>query len=166
MTIGALLFLIIIPLTIAYASLALNGVFGISLSLEPYNSTFGLALIAIGLFFAGWAVWAQWNIGKGTPVPIVSTQKLVIVGPYAYCRNPMTFGVLLYYLGLILTVNALSGVIIVFAIGALLSLYIKLVEEKELELRFGKEYVEYKEKTPYLIPRPREGRFRTKLRRC
>ncbi len=71
----------------------------------------------------------------------------------------------LYYLG-DLNGKRFIGRNIVFAIGALLSLYIKLVEEKELELRFEKEYVEYKEKTPYLIPRPREGRFRTKLRRC
>jgi len=31
--------------------------------------------------------------------------------------------------------------------------YIKLVEEKELEARFGEEYREYKRKTPFLIPK-------------
>jgi protein-S-isoprenylcysteine O-methyltransferase Ste14 len=30
--------------------------------------------------------------------------------------------------------------------------YIKLVEEKELEFRFGKEYVDYKNDTPFIIP--------------
>jgi len=32
-------------------------------------------------------------------------------------------------------------------------IYIKLFEEKELEERFGPEYLEYKRKTPFLIPR-------------
>jgi len=32
-------------------------------------------------------------------------------------------------------------------------IYIKLVEEKELEQRFGVEYLEYKRRTPFLIPR-------------
>jgi len=31
--------------------------------------------------------------------------------------------------------------------------YIKLVEEKEREARFGGEYKEYKRKTPFLIPK-------------
>jgi protein-S-isoprenylcysteine O-methyltransferase Ste14 len=31
-------------------------------------------------------------------------------------------------------------------------IYIKLIEEKELEERFGSEYVEYKKRTPFLIP--------------
>jgi protein-S-isoprenylcysteine O-methyltransferase Ste14 len=35
----------------------------------------------------------------------------------------------------------------------LFSFYNKLVEEKELLLRFGKQYEEYKRKTPFLIPK-------------
>jgi protein-S-isoprenylcysteine O-methyltransferase Ste14 len=34
-----------------------------------------------------------------------------------------------------------------------MSLYLKLFEEKELEERFGSDYIEYKRKTPFLIPR-------------
>jgi len=35
--------------------------------------------------------------------------------------------------------------------------YIKLIEEKELIERFGSEYLEYKQKTPFLIPRIGKG---------
>jgi protein-S-isoprenylcysteine O-methyltransferase Ste14 len=31
-------------------------------------------------------------------------------------------------------------------------IYIKWIEEKELEERFGSEYLEYKKRTPFLIP--------------
>lgn len=30
--------------------------------------------------------------------------------------------------------------------------YLKLIEEKELQMRFGNEYLEYKKKTPFIIP--------------
>jgi len=32
-------------------------------------------------------------------------------------------------------------------------IYTKLFEEKELEKRFGSEYLEYKKRTPFVIPR-------------
>jgi len=36
-------------------------------------------------------------------------------------------------------------------------IYIKLIEEKELEERFGSEYLEYKKRTPFLIPFLQKG---------
>jgi protein-S-isoprenylcysteine O-methyltransferase Ste14 len=32
-------------------------------------------------------------------------------------------------------------------------MYIKFIEEKELEARFGQEYSEYKKRTPFFIPK-------------
>jgi protein-S-isoprenylcysteine O-methyltransferase Ste14 len=45
-----------------------------------------------------------------------------------------------------------SALLVLFGAGFLLT-YIKRIEEKELELRFGQEYLEYKKQTPFLIPR-------------
>jgi len=73
----------------------------------------------------------------------------------------MTFGAILYYLGLIIYVNSLTGLILVLIVSTIYALYIKLVEEKELELRFGKDYIEYKKRTPFLIPRPRKSEVKT-----
>lgn len=43
--------------------------------------------------------------------------------------------------------------------AALLLLYLKRVEEKELAERFGEEYVAYRREVPFLIPkRPRRNR--------
>jgi len=39
---------------------------------------------------------------------------------------------------------------------ALIIAYVKLVEEKELEARFGEKYIRYKKKTPFLIPKRRK----------
>jgi len=57
----------------------------------------------------------------------------------------MMFGSILYYLGLTLAIGTLSGMIIAIIIFQIMyGLYIKLIEEKELEIRFGKECIKYK----------------------
>ncbi len=108
----------------------------------------------LGLFFLIWSTWFQWKVGKGTPAPNASTDKLVVTGPYKLCRNPIELGALFYYLGLGTLVDGLItgsiSMILVFIIG---SLYHKFIEEKELQLRFGKEYEDYKKKTPFLFPK-------------
>ena len=158
---GALIYGVVIPITIVYAPISLDKMFNLELGVKPYSTFIAVPLIASGLSFIFWAVWTQWNIGKGSPLPLAPTQKLVIKGPYAYCRNPMTFGAILYYLGLIIYVNSLTGLILVLIVSTIYALYIKLVEEKELELRFGKDYIEYKKRTPFLIPRPRKSEVKT-----
>jgi protein-S-isoprenylcysteine O-methyltransferase Ste14 len=57
------------------------------------------------------------------------------------------------YLGVAILFRSIGAVILVllFAIGLLI--YIKRVEEKEMEIRFGQEYLAYKQQTPFLIPR-------------
>ena len=54
----------------------------------------GSVLIVLGVFFLLWTTKAQREIGKGTPMPLMATQKLIIQKPYSYCRNPLFFGLL------------------------------------------------------------------------
>jgi protein-S-isoprenylcysteine O-methyltransferase Ste14 len=110
--------------------------------------------IIAGLCFLIWSAIIQWKFGNGTPAPNAPTQNLIIVGPYKYCRNPIEFGAILYYLG----IGTFIGGIIVGIISSLLgftvgSIYNKFIEEKELEGRFGEEYKKYKEKIPFLFPK-------------
>lgn len=155
---GVLVFGVLLPLAIVFVSVELDKLLGLRFCLRPYDAILGLVLVAAGLFFLVWAAYALWSVGKGTPLPYAPTKRLVVRGPYAYCRNPIIFGALLYYLGLVLVVGAVSGLIVVVLFTALALLYVKFVEEKELEARFGAEYVEYKKKTPFLIPRPRRNK--------
>lgn len=119
------------------------------------NLILGLMLAIGGLSLGLWSVETQISLGRGTPVPIMPTQKLIAQGPFAYCRNPMTLGTILAYLGLCVWLGSLSALVIVLILaGALLS-YIKFIEEKELEARFGQAYLEYKRSTPFILPRLR-----------
>lgn len=56
--------------------------------------------ITLGLLFSIWSVWAQFVIAEETPIPVMPTRKLVVKGPYAYCRNPMILGNTIFYLGI------------------------------------------------------------------
>lgn len=117
------------------------------------NPIAGAIFIAIGLAFAWWSIGAQIELGRGTPVPVMPTQKLVVQPPFTYCRNPMTLGTIVGYAGIGVWLGSYSAVGIVLLFGLLLVLYIKLLEEKELEARFGEAYLEYKRQTPFMIPR-------------
>ncbi len=107
-------------------------------------------LVIVGWSFAAWSVYVQYEIGKGTPVPVVPTKRLITSGPYKYCRNPMVFGTLLFYVGLSVIFNAVSAILMLVPLISIpILIFIKLVEEKELEIRFGQDYLEYKERTPF-----------------
>lgn len=121
--------------------------------------------IGLGLFgwaYALWSVIAQWKVGKGTPIPSVPTTKLIVVGPYKYSRNPMTFGSVFLYAGIAIFFHSLTMVIaVILAFMVPLLLYVKVVEEKELAARFGDEYLRYKTRTRFIIPLPKRHERRS-----
>jgi protein-S-isoprenylcysteine O-methyltransferase Ste14 len=119
---------------------------------EPINLVLGGLLIAAGWLFTVWSIYVQFTLGRGTPVPLMATQKLIAQAPYSYCRNPMALGAIVMYLGVAILVGSIGAVALVLLGAALLLTYIKRVEEKEMEMRFGQEYLEYKRRTPFLIP--------------
>ncbi|MCP8314339.1 MAG: isoprenylcysteine carboxylmethyltransferase family protein [archaeon] len=152
---GVIIFVLFLPLILILGGYTLDSWLGFSKALpEPANLVIGLSFITIGWSVALWSVYVQYRIGKGTPFPIVPTQKLVISGPYKYCRNPMALGTIIFYTGLAILLNTTSMLIILTPIVFIpILVFVKLVEEKELERRFGQEYLEYKKKTPFLIPK-------------
>jgi protein-S-isoprenylcysteine O-methyltransferase Ste14 len=120
------------------------------------NLVIGLLFIVVGWMFANWTVKVQFSLGRGTPIPLMATQKLIVKKPYHYCRNPMTLGTAIFYAGVAIWLGSISavGLGLVYPVGILI--YIKLIEEKELQERFGYEYLEYKKRTPFLIPHLRK----------
>jgi len=73
-------------------------------------------------------------------------------GPFKYSRHPVYFGVILMYLGFVIATGSVISLILFLLITAFYY-YISLHEEKLLIGKFGKNYVEYMERTPMLIPR-------------
>ena len=79
-------------------------------------------------------------------------------GPFRYCRNPMTLGTILAYLGLAVVAGTTAGTVLVVSLAASLPVYLTRLEEGELAERFGEAYLAYRRETPFIVPRPRRRR--------
>jgi protein-S-isoprenylcysteine O-methyltransferase Ste14 len=92
--------------------------------------------------------------GFGAPFFIVLSRRLAVDWMYAWTRNPMVLATLAWFLSLGIWFQSVMFLVWVVCIvaPALLS-YVKEYEERELEIRFGASYLEYKARTPVLLPK-------------
>lgn len=96
--------------------------------------------------------------GLGAPFAIALSRKLAVDWLYAWTRNPMVLAVLSCLLSLGIWFQStlfLLWVVILFTPALLV--FVKMYEERELELRFGASYLEYKARTPMLFPGKARG---------
>jgi protein-S-isoprenylcysteine O-methyltransferase Ste14 len=114
----------------------------------------GGLLTVLGFSLGLWSVEVQVDRGRGTPLPVMPTQELLTEGPFRYCRNPMTLGAILAYLGMAVAARTTAGTALVLSLAASLLVYLKRLEEGELAERFGEAYLAYRRETPFIIPRP------------
>ncbi|MCX7836202.1 MAG: isoprenylcysteine carboxylmethyltransferase family protein [bacterium] len=120
---------------------------------KPTISSFllGFCLMLLGEFIRLWAVA---HAGGATRTREVGAPYLVTTGPYAYIRNPLYFGNMMIYLGVVIIGNSglewmLPLTFVYFFIQY--SLIIALEEETLITL-FGARYEEYRAKVPKLFP--------------
>ncbi len=153
LVIGALIFPITIPVILILVLPTVDNNLGISSFFSgSVNIIIGVIAIILGGTVAIWTIVAQIQLASGTPFPKLPTKKLLIVGPFKYCRNPMTLGTIVAYAGIAIWMGSFSALAVVAIFAALLIGYLKIIEEKELQLRFGSEYIEYKKRTPFILP--------------
>ena len=117
----------------------------------------GGALLLIGIALCGWCV-SRFLKARGTPVPFNPPDELLQTGLYKWMRNPMLTGVFMGLFGVGVLLHSLSNVLF-WTPGYVLAhvVELKLVEEPELEQRFGVAYTKYKERVPMFFPRPWRG---------
>jgi protein-S-isoprenylcysteine O-methyltransferase Ste14 len=156
--VGALIFPVMIPLLLVMVAPKVDHFFGIrSLYGGWINWIIGAGAILSGGLFAIWTIVIQITLASGTPFPMVPARKLLTVGPFKHCRNPMTLGTITAYLGTAMWIGSVTALTAVAVFAIVLIAYLITVEEKELRERFGNEYLEYKRKTPFLLPLKRPG---------
>jgi len=96
--------------------------------------------------------------GFGAPFFIALSRKLAVDWLYAWTRNPMVLAGLTFLLALgIWYQSALFVLWALILFTPALLVFVKVYEERELEIRFGASYLEYRSRTPMLFPRkPRD----------
>jgi protein-S-isoprenylcysteine O-methyltransferase Ste14 len=149
--VGAIFFCTVLFLILA--SFFVDRFFGFTEFISrPVGIAISAPFLMIGLFLWLWSA-GKFLKTKGTPVPINPPPKLVTDGPYAYSRNPMMTGLFLVMAGIGIFFGSVTLTFIIMPLFVIMSiLEFKYIEEPELEKRFGKEYIEYKKKTPIIIP--------------
>ncbi len=113
----------------------------------------GLILVATGLYILVRTILLFSLVGKGTLAPWSPTIKLVTSGMYSYVRNPMITGVLIILTGesaVFLSINILIWAVVFFIIN---NIYFLLYEEPNLKLKFGQEYLQYKQNVNRWLPK-------------
>ncbi len=164
LVLAGLIFVLLIPSLLLVTLPGLSAKLGLpQLHFGMVNLLIGAFFILVGFIYAAWSILSQVILANGTPVPVMPTQKLLVVGPFKQCRNPMVFGTITAYLGCSVLAGSLLSAAAVILFALLLVIYIKRIEEKELEARFGQEYLDYKRRAPFIIPRV-PGRMHTHTR--
>ncbi|MCK4428402.1 MAG: isoprenylcysteine carboxylmethyltransferase family protein [candidate division Zixibacteria bacterium] len=110
---------------------------------SPYNYL-GILLIVIGLWFNVWSSNFFKKV-KTAIKPFEESSYLVTEGLFKYSRHPMYLGMLLALVGLFILLGSITPL---FAIPIFMWMITKkfiLIEEKALEEKFGKDYLEYKD---------------------
>jgi protein-S-isoprenylcysteine O-methyltransferase Ste14 len=135
------------PPLIYLAGLALG--FGLE-ALLPGASLPGLVRWVLGgvLLAAGLALLASFNTSftrKGTAVePWKPTTAIVTDGPYRFTRNPAYLGMAVVYVGIALLAEALWVLVPLPFVLSVIDRGVIAREERYLQRKFGREYLDYK----------------------
>jgi len=112
------------------------------------------AVIFVGISLIGLtSAYTMSRIGRGTPLPLDATTKLVIEGTYSFVRNPMAIS----GVGQGLAVGLFLGspLVLIYALmGAFIWQFIfRPLEEEDLRKHFGADYESYCRQVRCWIPR-------------
>jgi protein-S-isoprenylcysteine O-methyltransferase Ste14 len=99
----------------------------------------------LGFAVALRCVWDFGWTGRGTPMPAVPPQRLVVVGFYRHVRNPMYVGFAAGWMGLWIVFGHanLIAIVAVAAVALGVDLFVMFYEEPTLRGKFGADYEEY-----------------------
>jgi protein-S-isoprenylcysteine O-methyltransferase Ste14 len=120
----------------------------------PVDHRIGLFLIGVTGFFVLLTVANLALSGLGAPFAIALSRRLATSWLYTWTRNPMVLSMILFLLAVGLWLQSALFMVWVLALPVSAELtYLKLYEERELEIRFGQSYRDYKARTSFLWPK-------------
>jgi len=91
--------------------------------------------------------------GLGAPFAAKLSSRLATDWMYAWTRNPMLLSTLALLVSVGLRYRTIWFVVwVIVIVSPAWIFFVKVYEERELEIRFGSSYLAYKERTPFLVP--------------
>jgi len=89
--------------------------------------------------------------GGGGPGMDTPPERLVTSGPFAWCRNPMYLGHIVFLLGLALSLRSVLAALIALATAVWFQFRVQR-DERRLGERFGQPYLDYAARVKRWIP--------------
>jgi protein-S-isoprenylcysteine O-methyltransferase Ste14 len=111
------------------------------------------ALILLGLIPLFDSILRFVRVGRGTLMPNVPTERLVVSGLYRHVRNPMYVGDFTVLLGEALLFRSAGVLLWAACVLAVLQTFILRYEEPTLLRRHPEDYPAYKQNVPRWLPR-------------
>jgi protein-S-isoprenylcysteine O-methyltransferase Ste14 len=118
-----------------------------------WHMLLGAALILLGLIPLFESIVRFVRVGRGTLMPAVPTEDLVVSGLYRYVRNPMYVGDLVSLAGEAILFWSRGLAIYTLLVGLGFHLFVVLYEERTLARRHPSDYPRYVRQVPRWLPR-------------
>lgn len=130
---------------VAFVGLFLDALLQAANYLNPTTFSVGLIFLAIGFAIRVWATYYFYK-SQMKVISLKPQKKLLTKGPYQFSRNPLYLGgnIFIFY-GASFVLGSPAAIFIT-TLGIFLTDHMIKREEKQLEKKFGKEWINYTKK--------------------
>ncbi len=121
--------------------------FGLTSIQTTWSIIAGSIVMLLALILRFWAVYTFYT-DKIEFFALNAQNSITKKPPFTFTRNPMMLSNVLVALAAVLIIGSITGFIIPLIVFLLSHLWAILYEEKDLEKKLGKEYLDYKKEVP------------------
>ena len=146
-----IIYLILLPSFLLIVSLIIDNYFELSWNFNPLRITFGALLIIFSIYLTLWAINTVYFMGRGFPLFFHPPKYFVKSGPYSFVRHPLYISFFIYISGIGLILSP-SMIYFINSIFLIFLIFYTIKEEKLLIRKFDKEFIDYKNSVPSIIP--------------
>lgn len=144
------MFVVFVGFVVALLGVWLDHVFHLHTIYSRGAFSIGFSFLVIGFLLRVWATYYFYR-HKLKVIVLHAQQTLITNGPFAFSRNPLYLGGNVFiFLGASLLLGTPMGIIITMLHLPLMQLMV-IREEKQLEKKFGKQWIIYKRHVPRWI---------------
>jgi protein-S-isoprenylcysteine O-methyltransferase Ste14 len=150
-SLASFLYGVIVFGVLPYISIQLNNRYALPIYDNIYLQLTGLIFAAIGSAIVIHCANVLFFKRKQDNPRFHAPEKFIVEGPYKFVRNPMYLGDFI----IILSEFLILGYLLILVYLLIVIFFVEIMvfkEEKDLEKKFGTEYIRYKERVPRWVP--------------